>query len=138
MLMAAIVSGIILACIGAFYTLGLLSNFGAHERIVVDILGLLGLGLLPLALGLGSIWYGKQRLSQRRQEATAQRDAALERAIRQATQSNPKGVTVEACVANTPFSAQEVQAKLESLHLDGKLEMDVTEEGQIIYKPKPF
>ena len=138
MLIAAIVGGIILACIGAFYTLGLLSNFGAHGRIVVDILGLLGLGLLPLALGLGSIWYGKQRLSQRRQAATAQRDAALEGAIRQATQSNPKGVTVEACVANTPFSAQEVQAKLESLHLDGKLEMDVTEEGQIIYKPKPF
>lgn len=138
MLMAAIVGGIILACMGAFYILGLLSNFGAHGRIVVDILGLLGLGLLPLALGLGSIWYGKQRLSQRRQAATAQRDAALEGAIRQATQSNPKGVTVEACVANTPFSAQEVQAKLESLHLDGKLEMDVTEEGQIIYKPKPF
>ena len=41
-------------------------------------------------------------------------------------------------MANTPFSAQEVQAKLESLHLDGKLEMDVTEEGQIIYKPRPF
>jgi len=138
MLMAAIVGGIILACMGAFYILGLLFNFGAHGRIVVDILGLLGLGLLPLALGLGSIWYGKQHLSQRRQAATAQRDAALEGAIRQATQSNPKGVTVEACVANTPFSAQEVQAKLESLHLDGKLEMDVTEEGQIIYKPKSF
>jgi hypothetical protein len=128
----------ILACIGAFYTFGLLSNFGAHGRIVVDILGLLGLGLLPLALGLGGIWYGKKHLRQRRQAATAQRDAALERAIRQATQSNPQGVTIEACVANTPFSAQEVQAKLESLHLDGKLEMDVTEEGQIIYKPKPF
>jgi hypothetical protein len=138
MLIAAIVGGIILACMGAFYTLGLISNFGAHGRIVVDILGLLGLGLLPLALGLGGIWYGKQQLSQRRQAATARHDAALERAIRQATQSNPKGVTVEACVANTPFSAQEVQAKLENLHLDGKLEMDVTEEGQIIYKPKPF
>ena len=138
MLIAAIVGGIILACMGAFYTLGLISNFGAHGRIVVDILGLLGLGLLPLALGLGGIWYGKQQLSQRRQAATARRDAALERAIRQVTQSNPNGVTIEACMANTSFSAPEVQAKLESLYLDGKLEMDVTEEGQIIYKPQPF
>ena len=51
---------------------------------------LLGLGLLPLALGLGGIWHGKQHFSQRRQAAIARHDAALERAMRQATQSNPK------------------------------------------------
>jgi hypothetical protein len=133
----AMIGGIILALIGLFYTIGLLLHLGTPQgRFVVDLLGLLGLGVLPLGLGLSSLWYGKRRLTQEKRAAQAHRDAALERAILQAAQSHPQGVTVEECASNTPFSPQQVQAKLEHLYLDGKLDMEVTEQGRLVYKLK--
>jgi hypothetical protein len=133
----AMIGGIILTLIGAFYTIGLLLHLGAPQgRLVVDLLGLFGLGVLPLGLGLGSLWYGKRRLTQEKRAAQAHRDVALERAILQAARSHPQGVTVEECATHTSFSPQDVQAKLEYLYLDGKLEMEVTEQGRLVYKFK--
>ncbi|HEY7490528.1 MAG TPA: hypothetical protein VIH59_05405 [Candidatus Tectomicrobia bacterium] len=137
MAVVAMIGGIILALIGAFYTIGLLLHLGAPQgRFVVDLLGLLALGVLPLGLGLGSLWYGKRRLAQEKQAAQAHREATLERAILQAARLHPQGVTVEECAANTPFSPQDMQAKFEQLYLDGKLEMEVTEQGRLVYKLK--
>jgi hypothetical protein len=133
----ALIGGVILTLIGAFYTIGLLFQLGAPQgRLVVDLLGLLGLGVLPLGLGLSSLWYGKRRLTQAKRTAQAHRNAALERAILQAARSHPQGVTVEECAANTSFSPQDVQAKLEQLYLDNKLDMEVTEQGRLVYKLK--
>lgn len=137
MAVVAMIGGIILALIGAFYTIGLLLHLGdAQGRLVVDLLGLLGLGVLPLGLGLGSLWYGKRRLTREKRAAQAHQDAALERTILQAARSHPQGVTVEECAADTLFSPQDVQAKLEQLYLDGKLDMEVTEQGRLVYKLK--
>jgi hypothetical protein len=131
------IGGIILAIIGAFYTIGLLLRLGDPQgRFVVDLLGLLVLGMLPLGLGLGSLWYGKHRFVQEKQAAQAHREATLERAILQAARSHPQGVTVEECAANTSFSPQDMQAKFEQLYLDGKLDMEVTEQGHLVYKLK--
>ena len=137
MAVMAIVGGCILALIGAFYTVGLLARFGEPPgRVMAELLGLFALGVLPLCVGLGSIWYGRQSLMRQRQRAQVQRHEALERAILDAVQAHPQGVTVEECVRHTARSVQEVQAKLETLYLDGTLEMEVTEVGRLVYKPK--
>ncbi len=50
----ALLGGILLALIGAFYTIGLVPRFGtSHAPIMVDVIGLLALGIVPLGLGLG-------------------------------------------------------------------------------------
>jgi hypothetical protein len=131
------IGGSILTLIGAFYTIGLLLHLGDPQgSLVVDLLGLFVLGVLPLGLGLGSLWYGKRRLTQEKRAAQAHRDAELERAILQAARSHPQGVTVEELTTQTSFSPQDVQAKLEHLYLDDRLDMEVTEQGRLVYKLK--
>lgn len=132
----ALVGGIILSLIGVFYTIGLFPQLGvASGRRMVDVIGLLALGILPLGLGLGAIWYGKSRLAQAKKTAKAQRDASLEQTIVQAIRSRPQGITAQDCAVLTPFSLSEVEAKLSDLHLDGRVEMEVTEQGHLVYKP---
>jgi hypothetical protein len=104
--------------------------------LAVDLLGLLAFGLTPLALGLGGVWYGKRRLTQARQAARVERDAALERAILSRVRAHPQGMTPQEVATNTPFSPQEVEAKLGRLYVDGVLDMEVTEQGKLVYKPK--
>jgi hypothetical protein len=134
---ACLLSGGLLALFGALFTLGLAPRMDvSHGRFVVDLLGLLAFGLAPLALGLGGVWYGTRRLMQARQAAQAEHDAALQRTILDRVRAHPQGITPQEAAINTPFSAQEVQAKLGNLYVDGVLDMEVTEQGQLVYKPK--
>jgi hypothetical protein len=135
--MVCLLCGGLLALFGALFTLGLVPRMDlAHGRIVVDLLGLLALGLAPLALGLGGVWYGLRRLTQARQAAQSERDSTLARTILHRVRVQPQGITAQEVALNTPFSAQDVEAKLGNLYVDGVLEMEVTEEGKLIYKPK--
>jgi hypothetical protein len=45
-------------------------------------------------------------------------------------------MTVEDCTTHTSHSVTEVKTTLETLYLDGVLEMEVTEQGRLVYKPK--
>lgn len=129
--------GIVLGLIGAFFTLGLAPKLEtASGRFVVDLLGLLVLGLAPLGVGIGGMWYGTRRLRQLKHAATAQRDATLERTILQLARARPQGITLQECATNTPFSVQEVEAKLGNLYVDGVLDMEITEQGRLVYKLK--
>lgn len=132
-----IVGGIGLALLGAFYTTGLLSRLDTSAgRFAVDFIGLLALGLVPLGLGLGSIWYGKHRLTQDKRAEKTQRDAELERRILQLARAQPQGVTVGECAAETAFSTPEVETKLSHLYINGALDMEVSEQGLLLYKLK--
>jgi hypothetical protein len=129
--------GGLLVLFGALFTLGLAPRMGlSHGRFVVDLLGLLAFGLLPLALGLGGVWYGIRRLTQARQAVQVERDASLTRTILHRVRAQPQGITPQEVAINTPFSPQEVEVKLGNLYVDGVLEMEVTEEGKLLYKPK--
>lgn len=132
-----LLGGGLLALFGALFTLGLAPRMDlSHGRSVVDLLGLLAFGLAPLALGLVGVWYGVRRLTQARQAAQVERDATLARTILHRVRAHPQGITPQEAAINTPFSPQEVEAKLGNLYVDGVLEMEVTEEGKLIYKPK--
>jgi hypothetical protein len=135
--MVALLSGVPLVLIGAFYTIGLLPKLG-WTPVMVDVIGLFVLGLAPLALGLVAIWYGKQRLTQMKRAVATQQHAVMAQHILRAAQSHPQGMTLEAYMSQTSFSASDVKAMLEKLYLDGQLELDVTEQGQLVYKPKAF
>jgi hypothetical protein len=133
-----IFGGIILVLIGAFYTIGLLPTLGASSgRFAVNMLGLLVLGLAPLGLGLASLWYGKRRLTQGKRDQQAQRNAELTRLILQLAQTRPQGITASDCAAQSTFTVPEVEETLSRLYLDGALDMEVTEQGLLVYKPKP-
>ena len=132
-----LVGGGLLALFGALFTLGLVPRLDfAHGRFVVDLLGLLAFGLAPLALGLAGVWYGNRRLTQSRQAAQAERIAALERTILQRVRAHPQGMTPHEVATDTPFSLEEVEAKLGDLFVNGVLDMEVTEQGKLVYKPK--
>jgi hypothetical protein len=132
---AALLGGMLFALNGAFYTIGLVPRFGtSHTPIMVDVIGLLALGIVPLGLGLGGIWYGQRRLRQMKQAAATQRHTRIEQSILQAARSRPQGVTLEDVMGQTSYKADDVKATLEKLYLDGKLEMDVTEQGHLVYK----
>jgi hypothetical protein len=133
-----IFGGIILALIGAVATIGLLPTLWASSgRFMVDVLGLLILGLLPLGLGLASVWYGKRRLTQDKHAQQAQHDTELTRLILQLAQTRPQGITASDCVAQSTFTMPEVEEALSRLYLDGALDMEVSEQGLLVYKPKP-
>jgi hypothetical protein len=89
-----------------------------------------------VGLGLGGIWYGQRRLRHIKQAAAAQRHTRLEQSVLQAVRSRPQGVTLEDVMRQTSGHADDVNATLEKLYLDGKLEMDVTEQGHLVYKPR--
>jgi hypothetical protein len=133
-----IFGGIILALIGAFYTIGLLPTLWASSgRFAVNLLGLLILGLAPLGLGLASLWYGKRRLTQDKRAQQTQHDAELTRRILQLAQTHPQGITASDCAAQSTFTIPEVEEALSRLYLDGALDMEVSEQGLLVYKPKP-
>jgi hypothetical protein len=132
-----LLGGAVLALCGALFTLGLVPRLDfSHGRFVVDLVGLLAFGLAPLALGLGGIWYGKRRLTQASRAAQVERDSALERALLQRLRAHPQGMTPQE-VTTSPFSSQEVEAKLRDLYVNGVLDLEVTEQGKLIYKAKP-
>ena len=134
---ACLLSGGLLALFGALFTLGLAPRMDvSHGRFVVDLLGLLAFGLVPLTLGLAGVWYGKRRLTQARQAARLEQEATLERAILHRVRAHPQGITSQEIATHTPFSLQEVEAKLGHLFIDGVLDMEVTEQGKLVYKPK--
>jgi hypothetical protein len=134
---AVLLGGILLALIGAFYTIGLVSKFGTpHGPIMVDVIGLLAFGIVPLGLGLWGIWYGQRRLRHIKRTAAARRDTRIEQSVLQAARSRPQGVTLEDVTRQTSYEADDVNATLEKLYLDGKLEMDVTEQGHLVYEPR--
>jgi hypothetical protein len=135
--MVYLFGGGLLALFGALFTLGLAPRMDlSHGRSVVDLLGLLAFGLVPLAVGLGGAWYGIRRLTQARQAEQVEHDASLTRTILQRVRAQPQGITPQEVAINTPFSPQEVEAKLGTLYVDGVLEMEVTDEGKLLYKPK--
>jgi hypothetical protein len=135
--MVALLGGILLALNGIVYTIGLVPSFGrSSSPILVDLIGMVGLGLMPLGLGLAGIWYGRRRLQQIAQTTATQRDSRIEQSILRAAQSHPTGVTLEDVVRQTSFDTNEVKAALEKMYLDSKLEMDVTEQGHLVYKPR--
>jgi len=132
-----LLGGGLLALCGALFTLGLVPRLDfSHARFVVDLLGLLAFGLAPLALGLAGVWYGRRRLTQARQAARVEHDAALERAILHRVRAHPQGLTPQDAATDTPFSPQEVEKKLGNLYVDGVLDMEVTEQGKLVYKLK--
>ena len=134
---AALLGGMLFALNGAFYTIGPVPRFGtSHAPIMVDVIGLLALGIVPLGLGLGGIWYGQRRLRQMKQAAATQRHTRIEQSVLQAARSRPQGVTLEDVMGQTSYKVDDVKATLEKLYLDGKLEMDVTEQGHLVYKPR--
>ena len=132
----AIIGGILLALNGMVYTIGLVPTFGTSGPILVDAIGLFALGLIPLGLGLAGIWYGKRRLKQIKQTMTTQRRTRLEQSILRAANANPQGISLEEVVQQTCFDADDVKATMEKMYLDSKLDMDVTEQGHLIYKPR--
>lgn len=135
--LVCLLGGALLALFGALFTLGLAPRIDvSHGRLVVDLLGLLAFGLAPLALGLAGVWYGTRRLRHIRQAAQDERHAALERAILHCVRAHPQGITPQEVATDTPFSPQEVAAKLGNLYVDGVLEVEVTEQGQLVYKPR--
>ena len=137
MAVIAIIGGCILVLFGGLYTVSLLASFGEPPgHVIVELLRLFTLGALPLCLGLGTIWYGQWSLQRQRRSAQVQRHEALERAILDAVYTHPQGVTAEECARQTALSVREVQVKLGTLYLDGTLEMEVAEEGCLVYKPK--
>jgi len=132
-----LLGGGLLALCGALFTIGLVPRLDVSQgRVAVDLLGLLAFGLAPLTLGLAGVWYGKRRLTQVRQAARAEQEATLERAILHRVQAHPQGITAQEVAVDTPFSPQEVEAKLGRLFVDGVLDMEVTEQGKVVYKPK--
>jgi hypothetical protein len=132
-----VIGGGLLALWGALFIIGLMPRLDvSSRRVAVDLLGLLAFGLAPLTLGLVGMWYGKRRLTQVRQAARAEQEASLERAILDRVRAHPQGITSQEVALNTPFSPHEVEAKLGRLFVDGVLDMEVTEQGQLIYKPK--
>lgn len=134
---AALLGGILLVLNGLVYTIGLAPTLGTSAGpVLVDVIGLFALGLVPLGLGVTGIWYGKRRLKQIKQTVATQRDARLEQSILRAAQSHPAGVTLEDVVSQTAFDGNDVKTTLEKLYLDGKLDMDVTEQGHLVYKPR--
>src|SRR5262245_48584822 len=102
--MLCLLGGGLLALCGALFMLGLAPRLDfAHGRFVVDLLGLLAFGLVPLALGLGGVWYGRRRLTQARQTAQAEHNSALEHTILQRVRAHPQGLTSQEVATNTPF-----------------------------------
>jgi hypothetical protein len=129
--------GILLALNGAFYTIGLVPRFGTpHAPIMVDVIGLFALGIVPLGLGLAGIWYGQRRLRQIKQAAATQWHTRIEQSVLHAAHSRPQGVTLEDVMRQTSYKADDIKVTLEKLYLDGKLEMDVTEQGHLVYQPR--
>jgi hypothetical protein len=136
--MLCLLGGGLLALWGALFTIGLVPRLDVSSgRSAVDLLGLLAFGLVPLTLGLVGVWYGKRRLTQVRQAARAEQEASLERAILHSVRAHPQGITPQEVAMNMPFSPQEVEAKLGRLFVDGVLDMEVTDQGKLVYKPKP-
>lgn len=133
----AIIVGILLVLNGAVYTVGLLPTLGTSPGpILIDVIGLVALGLIPLGLGLAGIWYGKRRLTQINQMMATQRGTRIEQRILRTAQAHPQGVTLEDVVQQTSLDANDVKTALEQMYLDSKLEMDVTEQGRLVYKPR--
>jgi len=131
----SILGGILLAVIGAFYTVGLFFQFGKFRgSLAVDLIGFLALGLAPLALGLLSIWYGYSQITRAERDAKAKRDAELETKILQLARAHPRGLTAGEYATRTSFSVQEVEEKVGNLYVQGVLDMEVTEDGEIVYK----
>ena len=129
--------GGLLALCGALFTIGLVPRLDiASGRVVVDLLGLIVFGLVPLTLGLAGAWYGKRRLTQIRQAVRTEQDTTLERAILQRVRAHPQGITAQEIATHTPFTPQEVETKLGRLFIDGVLDMEVTEQGKLVYKLK--
>jgi hypothetical protein len=133
-----LLGGSLLVLIGAVYTIGLLPTLDASDRrFMVDLLGLLAFGLVPLGLGLGGIWYGKRWIQQRKQAEKAHHDAELERRILHLARTQPEGITARECATHTALPLQEVEERLSQLSLDGVLDMEVTEQGRLVYKLTP-
>jgi hypothetical protein len=131
-----LLGGSLLLLLGAVYTIGLLPTLDASERrFMVDLLGLVAFGLVPL--GLGGIWYGRRWLRQRRQAETARHDTELEQRLLQLARTQPAGITAREGATHTALPLQEVEEKLRQLHLDGVLDMEVTEQGRLVYKLLP-
>jgi hypothetical protein len=130
-----LLAGLLLVLLGAFFTIGLLPKLDATApRFMVDVLGLLAFGLVPLGLGLGGLWYGKRWLRQRQQAATADHAAALDRRILHLARAQPQGMTARECATHTALPLSEVEERLRQLNLDGVLDMEVTEQGRLVYK----
>ncbi len=127
--------GTFLAIIGAFYTIGLFFQFDkSQEHFAVDLIGLLAFGLAPLGIGLLGIGYGIYQIIRAKQAEKAKRDAELENRILELAKSNPQGLATGEFAANSPFTLQEVEEKVGNLYVQGVLDMEVTEEGTIVYK----
>ena len=128
--------GLLLLLLGAFVTIGLLPKLDASDRrFMVDVLGLLAFGLVPLGLGFGGLWYGQRWLRQSKQAAIADHDAELDRRLLHLARTQPQGVTARECATHTALPLQEVEERLRQLNLDGVLDMEVTEQGRLVYKP---
>jgi hypothetical protein len=127
--------GTLLVIIGAFYTVGLFFQFGRSQgQFVVDLIGLLAFGLVPLGIGLFGIGYGVYQITRAKQAEKAKRNAELENRILELAKANPQGLATGEFAANSPFSLQEVEEKVGHLYLQGILDMEITEEGTIVYK----
>jgi hypothetical protein len=131
--------GILLTLTGAFYTIGLFPQLDvASGRFVVDMLGLLVLGLAPLGLGLGSLWYSMRRLRLTKRAQQTQREAELIRRILSLAKERPQGMTASEYSTHTACGMPEVEERLRQLYLEGTLDMEVTEQGMLVYKQRPL
>ncbi|HWP49250.1 MAG TPA: hypothetical protein VNM22_18990 [Candidatus Limnocylindrales bacterium] len=127
--------GALLAIIGAFYTIGLFFQFDRSQGpFAVDLIGFLAFGLAPLGIGLLGMGYGVYQIIRTKQTEKAKRNAELENRILQMAKSNPQGLATGEFAANSPFTLQEVEEKVGHLYVQGVLDMEVTEEGTIVYK----
>lgn len=127
--------GIILTIFGAFYAVGLFFQFGKSQgSFVVDLIGFLSLGLVPLGIGLLGVWYGYSRIARAKRAEKTKRDTELEDKILQLAKSYPQGLTPGEFATYASLSLQEVEEKVGNLYLQGILNMEITEEGHIVYK----
>ncbi len=121
----------------AFVAAGALSGaFGAvgwiaalrHPSILALIVGVLCYGLVPLLGGLGFVWYGLDLIEA--DQIASSRRFATRAALLEAVQD---GATPIQVARKLRMSAREAELSLDDLVRQGVLELDVTEDGELVY-----
>jgi hypothetical protein len=117
------------AFFGAFGTIAWLAEARAPS-VAVALLGAVVLGAIPLLVGLGILWAGFSVLEGEEPPAWRVSDAQFVEAARE-------GATVAAVALRVGArSTREAETRLDALVVREALDLDVTEEGELLYRAR--
>jgi len=113
---------------GAFGAVGWVAAL-RHPSILALIVGVLCYGLVPLIGGLGFVWYGLDLIEADHVAST--RRCATRASLLEAVRDG--ATPVQVALRLRVSSVREAENALDDLVRDGLLELDVTDDGELVY-----